>query len=60
MTSSAPRTRPGLIALLVARRVKAERERRRLLAEARTKDDAAAAQAASEAGKKAKRSGWFR
>jgi secreted protein with Ig-like and vWFA domain len=60
MSSAAPRSRQGLIALLVARRVKAERERRRLLAEAKAQHDAEAAQAAQDAGKKAKRSGWFR
>lgn len=60
MSSAAPRTREGLIALLVARRVKGERERRRLLAEAKAKHDAEKTEAAREAGKKAKRSGWFR
>jgi len=60
MSSAAPRTRPGLIALLVARRVTAERERRRQLAEARATSDAEAVEAAREAGKTAKRSGWFR
>ena len=60
MSSAAPRTRPGLIGLLVARRVKAERERRRLLAEAKAKHDAEALEVAQDAGKTAKRSGWFR
>lgn len=60
MSSAAPRTRPGLIALLVARRVKGERERRRLVAEASAKRDAEALETAQAAGKTAKRSGWFR
>lgn len=53
-------TRHGLIALLVARRVKAERERRRLAAEARAAHDPKAAGAAAEAERSQRRSGWFR
>ena len=60
MSSAAPRTRPGLIGLLVARRVKAERERRRQLAQANAHRDAEAAETARDAGKTAKRAGWFR
>lgn len=60
MSSAAPRTREGLIALLVSRRVKGERERRRLLAKAKAEHDADALEAAQVAGKKARRSGWFR
>lgn len=60
MPVPAPRARHGLIALLVARRVKAERERRRLLAEARAAHDPKAAEQAENAGRKQRRSGWFR
>lgn len=60
MPVPATRTRQGLIALLVARRVKAERERRRMAAEARAGHDPDALKAAEEARRKQKRSGWFR
>lgn len=60
MSSAAPRTRPGLIALLVARRVKGERERRRLLAEAKAHHDQETSAATQAAAQKTKRSGWFR
>lgn len=60
MPVPATRTRQGLIALLVARRVKAERERRRLLAEARAAHDPKALKAAEAAKRKERRSGWFR
>lgn len=52
-----PQARHGLIALLVARRVKAEKARRALAAQAKTADEA---KAAALAEKKTKRSGWFR
>lgn len=52
-----PQARSGLIALLVARRVKAEKARRALAAQAKTADEA---KAAAEAKKASKRSGWFR
>jgi hypothetical protein len=57
MAGYSPQARHGLIALLVSRRVKAERARRARLAEARTAEEA---RAAEEAGKKARRTGWFR
>ncbi|RZJ41120.1 MAG: hypothetical protein EON87_16755 [Brevundimonas sp.] len=60
MSSAAPRTRPGLIALLVARRVKGERERRRLMAEAKAHHSKDAAEAARELAQATRRSGWLR
>ncbi|MBN8528340.1 hypothetical protein [Brevundimonas sp.] len=52
-----PQARHGLIALLAARRVKAEKARRALAAKARTPEEREAAAAAE---KQTKRSGWFR
>ena len=52
-----PQARHGLIALLVARRVKAEKARRELAAKAKTPEEA---EAAAEAKKATKGSGWFR
>ena len=52
-----PEARHGLIALLVARRVKAEKARRALAAHAKSADEAKAAAVAET---KSKRSGWFR
>ena len=57
MGGYSPQARSGLIALLVARRVKAEKARRALEANARTAKEAAAAK---DAKVKEKRSGWFR
>jgi hypothetical protein len=55
--SADPRTRLGLIALLAARRVKAEKIRRQRAAAAKTPDELTAAEVAD---RKTKRSGWFR
>lgn len=52
-----PQARHGLIALLAARRIKAEKARRELAAKAKTPDEV---EAAAEAKTKTKRSGWFR
>lgn len=52
-----PKSREGLIALIAARRIKAEKIRRERLAEA---DTAKEVQALEKAGRKEKRSGWFR
>ncbi len=57
MGGYAPHTRAGLIALIAMRRIKAETLRRRKLAEAKT---GAETEALAEAGRKEKRSGWFR
>jgi hypothetical protein len=57
MGGYAPHTREGLIALIAMRRIKAEKLRREKLAGAKPGDEA---KALEEAGRKEKRSGWFR
>jgi hypothetical protein len=57
MGGYSPHSREGLIALIAMRRIKAEKLRREKLAEATSAKDAKALQ---EAGRKEKRSGWFR
>lgn len=57
MAGFSPQARHGLIALLAARRIKAEKLRRQKAAQADTPQEA---QAAVEAKTKTKRSGWFR
>ena len=57
MAGYAPHTRAGLIALIAMRRIKAEKIRREKLAGAKS---AAEADPLVEAGRKEKRSGWFR
>ena len=57
MAGFSPQARHGLIALLAARRIKAEKLRRQKAAQADTPQEA---QAAAEAKAKTKRSGWFR
>jgi hypothetical protein len=57
MGGYAPHTRAGLIALIAMRRIKAEKIRREKLAGAKTP---AEAETFAEAGRKEKRSGWFR
>ena len=52
-----PQARHGLIALLAARRVKAEKSRRALAAKAHTPEER---EAAALAEKQTRRSGWFR
>ena len=57
MAGFSPQARHGLIALLAARRIKAEKLRRQKAAQADTPQEA---KAAAEAKRKTKRSGWFR
>ena len=57
MAGFSPQARHGLIALLAARRIKAEKLRRQKAAQADTPQEA---QAAAETKTKTKRSGWFR
>lgn len=57
MGGYAPNTRAGLIALIAMRRIKAEKIRREKLAAAKTADEA---ETLVEAGRKERRSGWFR
>lgn len=52
-----PQTRHGLIALIAVRRIKAEKARRELAAKAITSEEV---EAAAEAKKATKGSGWFR
>jgi hypothetical protein len=52
-----PKSRAGLIALIAARRIKAEKLRREKLAKAATTDQA---RTLEEDAKKERRSGWFR
>lgn len=57
MGGYAPHTRQGLIALIAMRRIKAEKMRRAKLAAAR---NPAETEALAEAGRKQKKTGWFR
>ncbi|MBX3476606.1 MAG: hypothetical protein KF910_03285 [Brevundimonas sp.] len=57
MSGFNPGTRTGLIALLAARRIKAEKLRREKAAHARTKEEVLQARKAKA---ETKRSGWFR
>ena len=60
MAGMAPGTRQGLIALMVARRVMAEKKRRQALAQARAKGDADKAETLRKDAETSRRSGWFR
>jgi len=57
MGGYSPKSREGLIALIAMRRIKAEKLRREKLAAAKSPEEV---KALEEAGKKERRSGWFR